>query len=222
MRFGSAILLLLWATACLLACTQRTIEYRRVPSWARHLGAAESRHIDDEGNEVRWVFEQADTEFIAVGTISKDGEYQPGEPPPAPREETAQGPVLHCTLPMHVVSNLRECLVNEEYDLIWDQLLSDRQRAYYEVGGDVGRAAFERFLRQARKDLVTCLRRMEASDVFGDVQREMIDPGRMAMRLHRRVRGEFPVYGIVIVQADDGELKLHDILWKRKSRVDSR
>ena len=116
---------------------------------------------------------------------------------------------------MHVVSNLRECLVNEEYDLIWEQLLSSSQQSFYEAGGEAGREAFERFLRQARKDLVTCLRRMEAGNVFGDVQREMTASGQVALRLHRRVRGEFPIYGIVIVQSSEGTLKLQDVLWKR-------
>ena len=210
-----AIGMLILTTAGMSACAQKTVEYRRVPAWARHLGASESTHVEGDGTEVRWIYDQADTEFVAVGTISDEGQYQPGAPPPAPREETAAGPVLHCILPMHVVSNLRECLVNEEYDLIWEQLLSNSQRSFYEAGGEAGREAFERFLRQARKDLVTCLRRMEAGNVFGDVQKEMTASGEMAFRLHRRVRGEFPVYGILIVQTNEGSLKLHDVLWDR-------
>lgn len=216
MRGSCCTSLLLLLLGSVWSCAQRTIEYRRVPSWAKHLGASETSDVDEDGNEIRWVYESSDPTFVAVGTISNEGEYQPGAPPPAPREETPQGPMLHCMLPMHVVSNFRECLVNEEYDLIWDQLLSEGQRGFYEAGGETGRDAFERFLRQARKDLVTCLRRIEAGDVFGDVQREMIDANSMAMRLHPRVQGEFPVFGIVIVKATDGTLKLQDILFKQR------
>ncbi|MCH2135045.1 MAG: hypothetical protein MK101_00520 [Phycisphaerales bacterium] len=205
--------LLTLAMLTLPACTPRTIEYRRVPAWAQNLGATATSHVDEDGNEVRWVVERNAGEFVASGSIGSDGTYVAGEPPPPPRLETADGPVLHCLLPMHVVANLRQCMTDEEYDVIWEQLLSDSQRAYYEEGGEVGRAAFERFLRQARKDLVTCLRRMEAGDVFGDVKQWMIDSDRMGIRLHKRVRGDFPVYGIVITQARDGSLRLHDILY---------
>lgn len=208
-RIGTLLPVALLLTA---SCQQRTVEIRRVPSWAQHLGATESTHVDEDGNEVRWVVEHGGEDFVASGTISADGSFVAGEPPPPPREETADGPTLHCLLPMHVVSNLRQCMVDEEYDLIWDQLLSDGQRSFYAEGGDAGRAAFERFLRQARKDLVTCLRRMEAGDVFGDVQRRMLDEQRMAIRLHRRVQGDFPVYGIVVTQSGDSTLRLHDIL----------
>ena len=210
--------LLLSVSILLPSCQQKTIEYRRVPAWARHLGATESTHLNDDGSEVRWVYNQRDTSFVAIGTIGDDGGYVAGAPPAPPRQETPQGPVLHCLLPMHVVGNLRECLTLEEYDVIWEQLLSQRQRDFYEEGGDAGRAAFERFLTQARKDLVTCLRRMEAGDVFGDVKREMLDEAYMSMRLHGKVQGEFPVYGIIIAKADDGTLRLHDILFKRKRR----
>lgn len=212
MRFTPAICIV-WMT-CQLGCQQKTVEYRRVPAWAQHLGAGGSSHVDEDGNEFHWVVDRVSEPFIASGTIGADGSYMAGKPPPAPREESEDGPQLHCALPMHVVTNLRQCMIDEEYDVIWEQLLSDPQRAFYEEGGELGRAAFERFLRQCRKDLVTCLRRMEAGDVFGDVRRDMIDEDRMAVRLHRRVRGEFPVYGIIITQADDGTLRLHDILWR--------
>ena len=109
-------------------------------------------------------------------------------------------------------------MVEEDYDLIWEQLLADDQRAVYEAGGEQGRAAFDRFLTQARKDLVTCLRRMEAGDVFGDVKREMLDGDRMGLWLHPRVQGAFPIKGIIIVRASDGTLRLHDMIFKGPRR----
>jgi hypothetical protein len=218
MRRALATSTLLAAFVLLPSCQQKTIEYRRVPSWARHLGATESTHVNDDGSEVRWIYDQRGSDFIAVGTIGDDGDYVAGPSPAPPRQETPQGPILHCLLPMHVVVNLRECLTLEEYDVIWDQLLSPNQRDFYEQGGEAGRAAFERFLTQARKDLVTCLRRMEAGDVFGDVKTVMLDDNHLSMRLHGRVQGEFPVYGIVIAKVDDGTLRLHDILFKRKRK----
>ena len=203
---------------CSVSCTQRTIEYRRVPAWARQLGATESSFTGQDGREVRWVYDTTDKAFVATGTIGVDGEHIPGAAPAGPREETQDGVALHCTLPMHVVRNLRQCMVEEDYDLIWEQLLAEDQREFYAAGGEEGRAAFERFLTQARKDLVTCLRRMEAGDVFGDVKQEMLDEHRMGIWLHPRVQGEFPIKGIVIVQAADGTLRLHDMIFDPSRR----
>ncbi len=200
----------------LVGCTAPRVEYRRVPAWARQLGATEGTHVNDDGSEVRWVHETKDPTFVATGTIGQDGSFEPGAAPAGPREETTQGTVITCILPMHVVSNLHQCMINEEYDLIWEQMLSDDRRAYYEFGGDEGRAAFQRFLTQARKDLVSCLRRMEAGDPFGDVKREMLDRDRMGVWLHPRVQGEFPIFGIEVMQARDGTLRFHDVLMKRR------
>jgi len=210
---------LLLGVFLLTSCQQKVIEYREVPDWARQLGAVESSHTEDDGTEVRWVHDVADKSYVATGTIGEDGSFKPGAPPPGLREETLQGPVLHCALPMSVVANLRECMVNEEYDLVWEQLLSQQQRDHYEAGGEEGRAAFELFLTQARKDLVTCLRRMEAGNSFGDVKRQMLDSWRLGLWLHPRVQGAFPIFGIEIVRAqDDSTLRFHDLLIKKKRK----
>ena len=210
---------LLLGAFLLTACQQAVIEYRQVPDWARHLGAIESSHLEDDGTEVRWVHDIVDKTYVATGTIAQDGSFVAGSLPLGLREETPEGPVLHCALPMSVVVNLRECMVNDEYDLIWEQLLSQQQRDHYEAGGEEGRAAYQRFLSQARKDLVTCLRRMEAGSAHGEVKRQMLDSARMGLWLHPRVQGTFPIFGIVIVQApDDATLRFHNLLIKKKRK----
>ena len=49
------------------------------------------------------------------------------------RKETQDGEiVLRCLIPEHVLMNLLNCLRREEYELIYDQLLSKETRERYE------------------------------------------------------------------------------------------
>lgn len=52
------------------------------------------------------------------------------------REEHDDGSVtLRAIIPEHVIANLIECLHNEEYELIWEQMLSDHTKRAWENEG---------------------------------------------------------------------------------------
>lgn len=76
------------------------------------------------------------------------------------REETEDGSVvLHALLPEHVIANTLDCIRHHEYELLWDQVLSERTKLAYAEQGQ-GVEEFTAFFKKHRIDLARTLNRM--------------------------------------------------------------
>jgi hypothetical protein len=158
--------------------------------------------VREDGTEVHWIedrsrelqgFEQTiGGQQVRIRTDHDDGSVE-----------------LHTVLPMHLVVNLLECLRRSEYRVIYDQLISSEQRAWYRAQGDGGYDEFLSWFQRNRKDIATLLNRMHAGKVFGEV---VISTGEQygTVGLHPSVAYDFKLNGINVVR-EDGEWLLSGI-----------
>lgn len=91
---------------------------------------------------------------------SFDAEGNDSGKPFSIREEDEKGNItLHDYLPEHVLANALACVRNEEYRLLYDQLLAQETREKYESIPD-GYKEFELFFRTNRRPIAAALNRM--------------------------------------------------------------
>ena len=188
------------------ACETQRVEYRRRSLLDRHYGTqtSDTRTLSD-GTEIRYVDGPTEsrrligneqvigTQRVRIRTDKEDGSVQ-----------------LNQVLPMHVVSNLHECLSRSEYRVIYEQIISASQRSWYEAQGDSGYESFLQYFQFNREELAKTLNRMRAGAVFGDSVVELYaDGGRVSLRSH--VAGDFRFTAVELVREGD-QLKLQDIV----------
>lgn len=114
--------------------------------------------------------------------------------------------ILRALLPEHVLSNTLSCLRNEEYELLWDQMLSERTKRAYEQEG-MGVEEFAVFLARRRIDLAKGVNRMLIGLPRNDVVTENLGDGIIRMRFQPNLAKLFRFKTIDIVSESPG-LKL--------------
>jgi hypothetical protein len=192
-------------TALLIACgcETRRVEYHKRPAWVRTMsGEMPNSTITADGTEIRWIddrsrelqgFEQTiGGEQVRIRTDHEDGTVE-----------------LQCVLPMHLVVNLLECLRRGEYKVIYEQLISQEQRSWYEAAGDGGYAQYEAWFQRNRKDIASMLNRMQAGKVYGEVA-VSTGTSRGTVALRPKVAYDFRLKALDIVR-EDGQWKLSDV-----------
>ncbi|MCA9286505.1 MAG: hypothetical protein KDA22_14875 [Phycisphaerales bacterium] len=123
------------------------------------------------------------------------------------REENPDGSViLRSILPEHVVGNTMTCLRNEEYQLMWEQLLARSTRQAYEAQG-LGYEGFAAFMQQNRREIMTTLNRMSFGFYGSDVVLERNGQGGLRARLSPFVSSQFK-FTTIEVAPEDGVMKL--------------
>lgn len=123
------------------------------------------------------------------------------------REEMEDGEIiLRALLPEHVLANTLACLRNEEYELLWDQMLSERTKRSYEREG-MGILEFTEFLTKRRIDLAKGVNRMLLGLPRNDVVTENLGDGVIRMRFHPHLAKLFKFKTVDIVSEGPG-LKL--------------
>jgi hypothetical protein len=123
------------------------------------------------------------------------------------REEFDDGTiVLRALLPQHVLANTLTCLRNQEYELIWEQLLAEQTRRAYELQ-EQGLEECEEFFSANRNELVAMLTRLLMGLVRGEAFMENVDGGVVRFRFHPRVATEFQFKTADII-SEGGGLKL--------------
>lgn len=106
------------------------------------------------------------------------------------REETEDGEIIfRALIPQHVILNLFNCLQNQEYELIYEKLLSEDTRAAYEASG--GFKSFETYMGKNRLELGKMLRRMIVGQPHNEVKIRKIGDGLTELKLVRRVAEQF-------------------------------
>jgi hypothetical protein len=133
------------------------------------------------------------------------------------REKKDDGSIeLHNLLPEHVLVNAFTCLRNEEYELLYDQLLAEQTKMAYESRIDndsesdrdnAGRAAFVAYAKKHRNELGATLRRMLLGMQRMETVVDRKDSGVIELRLSPHVSSQFKFKRAYIV-SEGFDLKL--------------
>lgn len=169
------------AAAWLLGCaTERTV-YRKVPRYWEHGGNTAGEYIDEDGTRV--VITYQGPAGASAGSTSD-------APADTLRQTREDGGVrLVSILPEHVLHHLLQCLVAEDYELLWNELLAKRTRDEYAAAGQ-GFKEFEAFFREYRNEIYGMTNRMAAT--LRNPEIEIITvPGAMRIRFHPSVGSPF-------------------------------
>ena len=137
------------------ACETERVEYHKRPAFYDRMAGGDlpSEVVMEDGTIIRYNSPSAQQSSYGRPDGSK---------PFHMREEAEDGTItLQCLVPEHVLVNTLTCLRNEEYQLMWDQLLATQARDRYEESGE-GEKEMELSMRKWRDDLIATLNRMIA------------------------------------------------------------
>jgi len=156
-RSSRAALLMAVAAMLLSACQSYRIEHHRRPAFYEKaaLGELPDELVLEDGTIVKYSTRVTQRRLHAQSNESAGKPFQM-------REERDDGMViLSAYLPEHVIVNTLTCLRNEEYELLWDQLVAERTKQAAAEAGE-GVEEFAAWMRKHRHDLVATLTRMAA------------------------------------------------------------
>jgi len=179
---ASRLLLLPCAAALLAGCEPYRIEYHKRPAYYQRVSdrPLSERVVLDDGTVI--VYNDADP-----FDESQDEDKQNFRI----REELDDGSiVLRALLPEHVLANTLECIRNEEYELLWDQMLSERTKLAYADQGQ-GLEEFSAFFRQHRREMARTLNRMLLGITVHEVVIENAGNGVTVCRFWPQVAKDF-------------------------------
>lgn len=195
----AAWLLLLAAGGLALGgCKPYRIEYHQRPSYfdSTALDETEDRVTLDDGTVLVFTPHQPRSALERASTDGSDRFVT--------RQEQDDGTiVLRALLPEHVLSNTLTCLRNEEYDLLWDQVLAERTRRAYELRGQ-GYDEFEAYFSSNRIELAATLTRMMLGLSRQESYMENVGGGAIRYRFHPRIGSQFKFKTVDVVAETDG------------------
>jgi hypothetical protein len=186
-------------------CTPERVEYRPRPDLSFGEQPPEE-FIAPDGTRVVFVdpgASGADGERLAASAAAGGGKKAP--PAFEPRAQLDDGTVvLRCLMPQHVVGNAMTCFRNEEWRLMWDQLLADESRATYERPGGGGFAAFEAWCIKNRRPAMELLNRMRFDAMGSDVVMRPIGRGVTRATLTPHLWDQFGLRVVEFEQTPQG------------------
>lgn len=183
------------------ACSTYRVEYHRRPGFYRNTAAGPQP--DQVTLEDGTVLVFSDRQATSELTRQADSDSQPYQI----REELDDGTiVLRALLPQHVLANALTCLRNQEYELIWEQLLAEQTRRAYALQ-EQGFEECEEFFSANRNELVAMLTRLLMGLVRGEAFMENVGGGVVRFRFHPRVATQFQFKTAEVV-SEGGGLKL--------------
>jgi hypothetical protein len=169
------------ALVALAACETQRIEYHRRPAFHHRasMGELPDRVTLDDGTTIIFHSGFSAPRHDARRTDVEDGERKLFQI----REEHEDGTItLRAILPEHIISNLLTCLQNEEYELIYDELLSQHTRDAWEAeGNDVD--DFIEFFSANRPRMLQMLNRLYLGMSSFETIMEKYDDGVIECRL---------------------------------------
>ncbi|MCH2154208.1 MAG: hypothetical protein MK089_12785 [Phycisphaerales bacterium] len=191
---------LLLVPALLFACETTRIEYRKTPAFYSQMADVQGLEggMNRDGTEIRFLPPSAEP---MEGFEDSNGNVF------RMREQGADGVIsLNALVPEHVLLNTLACLKNQEYQLLWDEMVCNATKQWYEEEGGGEKVAIE-FFRVNRQDIVTMLMRMRASLNLQEVERFKLDDGTIRFRLARQISHRF-VFSELDVGWEDGKFVL--------------
>jgi hypothetical protein len=191
------------ALTCLAisACSTYRVEYHKRPGYYRSVAARQQpdQVTLEDGTVLVFTTREPTSELMR----QSDSESEPFQI----REELDDGTiVLRALLPQHVLANTLTCLRNQEYELIWEQLLAERTKRAYELR-EQGYEEFEGFFAGNRNELAATLTRLLLGLVRGEAFMENVGGGVVQFQFHPRVATEFQFKTAEVV-SEGGGLKL--------------
>ncbi len=178
-------------------CATYRIEYHRRPAFYRQaaMGELPDRVTLEDGTVI--VFEEDGRtggggrvrEPFQIRLVRDDGSI-----------------VLRCRMPEDVLVNTITCLHNEEYELLWEQMLSDRTKAAYEERLE-GVEEFSAFFARNRRDLLVALTRMRLGIPRQEVIIENVGGGVIRYRFRPHIATQFKFKRLEVISEGPG-LKL--------------
>lgn len=181
------------------SCQTYRVEYHRRPAFYKSaaVGPLEDRVTLEDGTVL--VYTSRDDQQGAGDEVAGE-RFQI-------REELDDGTViLRALLPQHVLANTMTCLRKQEYQLIWDQLLSEQTKHSYEIQ-DQGYDEFAAFFEANRLELGATLTRMMLGLSRGESFMENVGGGVVLFRFHPRIASQFQFKTVKVI-AEGGGLKL--------------
>ena len=195
MKFGLFLLIFINSSVAvfLFGCAEERTEYHyRSQAEADAIGRpVDETFVKADGTKV--IYSSKRREKINENTSSgTDGSSAPDSeiPPVDLREKKANGEViLRATFPEQVVDHLTECVRNEEYDLIWNQLLSTGAKRDLESRGGI--KYFKTFFTNNRKEVMATLNCMRINLKNGHVALQKTDDSHMTAELDSTLRRSY-------------------------------
>ena len=184
-----------------VACETYRVEYHRRPAYYKSaaVGQLEDEITLEDGTVL--IFSPRENEVRTDGADSEaDARFQI-------REELDDGTiVLRAYLPQQILANTLTCLRNQEYELIWEQLLADRTKHSYELR-EMGYEAFAAFFGANRMELAATLTRLMLGLSRGESFMENVGGGVVRFSFHPRIAPQFE-FKVAEVVGEGGGLKL--------------
>ncbi len=179
-------------------CATYRIEYHRRPAFHRQaaMGKLPDRVTLEDGTII--VFEEDGVRAGGRGGVRKPFQIR------LKRDDGSI--VLRCRMPEDVLVNTITCLRNEEYELLWEQMLSDRTKAAYEERLE-GVEEFSAFFARNRRDLVAALTRMRLGIPRQEVIIENVGGGVIRYRFRPHIATQFKFKRLEVISEGPG-LKL--------------
>lgn len=192
------------AALAMSACRADRVEYHKRPAFYQRASATPlpDEIVLDDGTIIKY----RSTQAPGIAGLN------PGAKTFQIREEHDDGKItLRALLPEHVIANALTCLRNEEYQLMYEQMLAAPTRqAYDDQGADVeggGLAAFTGYMRQHRHDLANTLARMTTGFTSQEVKLTNLGDGVTRCSLRPQIAGPFR-FKVIDVVKEGGNLKL--------------
>lgn len=210
---GLGFVAIVLAAVQLVACQEQRVEYHYRPGYVDDSSTPKEVMLPN-GTKVIFVDRPLGQSSIEEGgggrapTISNQPKLGPdGKPIPVKifeaRETLEDGTViLRNIMPDHVVANTMTCFRNEEYRIMWDQLLAPETREKWEKSG--GFEAFDKWCHANRKSTMELLNRMRFNAVGSDVAMKQIGPGVMRATLSPHLWDQFQLRVVEFEQTPDG------------------
>ncbi|MEE2720060.1 MAG: hypothetical protein VX727_09780 [Planctomycetota bacterium] len=175
---------LLVLMVALTGCGETRTQYRTMPAFYQRMAGIEGANNGRmrDGTEIRW---QQGKEASLDGFTDHTGDVF------LMRDEREDGTTsLNALIPEHVMLNTLECVRDQEYRLLWDELVADGTKRWYEEEGG-GYEAYESFFRANRRDIVTTLTRMKAGLGSQELRRVRLADGVTRLELIEQLHSRF-------------------------------
>lgn len=193
------LLFLAIAFAVVAGCKTQRIEYHTRPAWHYSMtNSIQNEVVRDDGTIVR---------YAPIGGSASSAVRKYLDSIELEKVDEITGEVtLHAVLPEHLLTQTLVCLRDRNWDLLYDQILSESAKRYF---GERDEGPFEAFFDGNRRELAKSIRRMIQGKAFGDVF--ATEKGNLLIHTFSpRMVGNFKFKKITFLR--DGEyLKLHSI-----------
>ena len=197
-KLSVSLSLVFWFS--IVSCQTETVEYHSRPTWHTGLsGGVPVENVREDGTIMKYkssnVMSKPIQEYLDSIVLEE-------------KDEVTGKMTLRAIFPEHVIDHTMNCLRDKKWDILFEQIISTENREYYLKKED-GRAAFETFFTQNRREIARTLQRIRKGKDFGDVQ--LLEKGDVTVHtLSPRIARDYEFSSVSFVR-EDQFLKLHSI-----------